>query len=175
MHHGLSQRISAVAYKERLRDTYLGLETAFTTDEMIAILASLYPAQSQESLLVLSNKRKKSSQKRPAQTPPEFLLISLSSRRSSNQRTSTSAERSIITLALEVSIIAFHHTLPCSFTLSRTARWDLRIRKNKEEAYSNLIQSFWPNQPPVRVYRNFRGDFLKIVRIDNDFNRHNAS
>ena len=51
MHHGLSQRISAVAYKERLRDTYLGLETAFTTDEMIAILASLYPAQSQESLL----------------------------------------------------------------------------------------------------------------------------
>ncbi|CAN9417943.1 unnamed protein product [Alternaria alternata] len=44
-------RISAVAYKERLRDTYLGLETAFTTDEMIAILASLYPAQSQESLL----------------------------------------------------------------------------------------------------------------------------
>jgi hypothetical protein len=40
-----------VAYKERLRDTYLGLETAFTTDEMIAILASLYPAQSQESLL----------------------------------------------------------------------------------------------------------------------------
>jgi hypothetical protein len=51
MHHGLSQRISAVAYKERLRNTYFGLETAFTTDEMIAILASLYPTQGQESLL----------------------------------------------------------------------------------------------------------------------------
>ena len=51
MHHGLSRRISAVAYKERLRNTYFGLETAFTTDEIVAFLASLHPTQSQESLL----------------------------------------------------------------------------------------------------------------------------
>ena len=51
MHHGQSRRISAVAHKERLRNTYFGLETAFKTDEMIAILASLHPTQSQESLL----------------------------------------------------------------------------------------------------------------------------
>jgi hypothetical protein len=125
--------------------------------------------------MVLSNKRKKSSQKRPAQTPPESLLISLSRRRSSNQRTSTTAERSTITLALEVSVIPLHHTLPCSFTLSRAARWDLQIRKNKDEAYSNLIRNFWPNQSPVGVYRNLRGDFLKIVQIDDDFNRYDPS
>ena len=51
LHHGLSRRISAVAYKERLRNTYFGLETAFTTDEMIAILASLYPTRYHDSLL----------------------------------------------------------------------------------------------------------------------------
>jgi hypothetical protein len=51
MHHGQSRRISAVAYKERLRNTCFGLETAFTTDGMIAILASLHPKRSHESLL----------------------------------------------------------------------------------------------------------------------------
>ena len=72
-------------------------------------------------------------------------------------------------------MVALHHTLPCSFTLSRTALWDLQIRKNKDEAYSNLMRHFWPNQVPVGVYRNLRGDFLKIFQIDNDFDRHNPS
>jgi hypothetical protein len=51
MHHGQSRGIFAVAYKERLRNTYFGLETAFTTAEMIAILASLYPTRCHDSLL----------------------------------------------------------------------------------------------------------------------------
>ncbi|KAF7674484.1 hypothetical protein GT037_007244 [Alternaria burnsii] len=51
IHHGLSQHISAVAYKERMMNTYFGLETAFTTDQMMAILAPLHPTQSQELLL----------------------------------------------------------------------------------------------------------------------------
>jgi hypothetical protein len=54
MHHGLSQRISAVTYKERRRNTYFGLETVFTTDDVIAILAPLHPTQSQELLLETS-------------------------------------------------------------------------------------------------------------------------
>ena len=55
------------------------------------------------------------------------------------------------------------------------AQRELQIRKKKDEAYSNLIWDFWPNQPPVGVYRNLRGDFLKIVQIDDDFNRYDPS
>ncbi|CAN9176616.1 unnamed protein product [Alternaria sp. RS040] len=39
---------------ERVIKTYFGLETAFTTDQMMAILASLQPTQSQELLLETS-------------------------------------------------------------------------------------------------------------------------
>ncbi|CAN9203402.1 unnamed protein product [Alternaria alternata] len=167
---------------KRLRNTYFGLETAFTTDEMIAILASLHPTQSQESLLETLVRCKGSIEQAKevlaeevrANAPRIFVGLTLSSPviKPENIDDSRKARRSA---RLEVSVIALHHTLPCSFTLSRTALWDLQSRKNKEGAYSNLIQSFWLNQPPVGVYRNFRGDFLKIVRIDNDFNRHNPS
>ncbi|CAN9217452.1 unnamed protein product [Alternaria alternata] len=57
---------------------------------------------------------------------------------------------------------------------SMAAQRDLQIRKKKDEAYSNLIWDFWPNQPPVGVYRNLRGDLLKIVQIDTGFMREDS-
>ncbi|KAF7678567.1 hypothetical protein GT037_003948 [Alternaria burnsii] len=57
---------------------------------------------------------------------------------------------------------------------SMAAQWDLQIRKKQDEAYSNLIREFLPNQPPVGVYRNLRGDLLKIVQIDTGFMREDS-
>ena len=54
------------------------------------------------------------------------------------------------------------------------AQRELQIRKKKDEAYSNLIWDFWPNQPPVGVYRNLRGDLLKIVQIDTGSMREDS-
>lgn len=182
MHHGLSRRISAVAYKERLRNTYFGLETAFTTDEMIAILASLYPTQSQESLLEtlvrcngsIGQAKEVLAEEARANAPRVFVDLTLWSpvikpenlddSRKVNHYARTGSLGSCSSPYLTMFLHAFSDT-----------RWDLQIRKNKEEGYSNLIQSFWPNQPPAGVYRNIRGDFLKIVRIDVGFNRYDPS
>ncbi|CAN9297861.1 unnamed protein product [Alternaria alternata] len=57
---------------------------------------------------------------------------------------------------------------------SMAAQRDLQVRKKKDEAYSNLIWDFWPNQPPVGVYRNLRGDLLKIVQIDTGSMREDS-
>jgi hypothetical protein len=171
-----------VAYKERLRNTYFGLETAFTTDEMIAILASLYPTQSQESLLEtlvrcngsIGQAKEVLAEEARANAPRVFVDLTLWSpvikpenlddSRKVNHYARTGSLGSCSSPYLTMFLHAFSDT-----------RWDLQIRKNKEEGYSNLIQSFWPNQPPAGVYRNIRGDFLKIVRIDVGFNRYDPS
>ncbi|KAG9191119.1 hypothetical protein G6011_09207 [Alternaria panax] len=51
------------------------------------------------------------------------------------------------------------------------ARRDLEIGQKKEEAYQNLFKTATPF---MGVYRNLRGDFLKIVEAGNGFGREDV-